>query len=33
VTAARANWTAVREKGLDVTYWQVDEQGRWAKKA
>ena len=33
VTAARAHWTAVREKGLSATYWQVDGQGRWAKKA
>ena len=33
VAAARGHWTAVREKGLDATYWQADEQGRWAKKA
>ncbi|HXX06867.1 MAG TPA: DNA polymerase III subunit chi [Pseudolabrys sp.] len=33
VTAARAHWTAAREKGLSATYWQVDGQGRWAKKA
>jgi len=33
VTAARAHWTAIREKGLSATYWQVDGQGRWAKKA
>jgi len=33
VAAARAHWTAVREKGLNATYWQVDGQGRWAKKA
>jgi len=32
-TAARAHWIAVREKGLNATYWQVDGQGRWAKKA
>jgi DNA polymerase III subunit chi len=33
VAAARAHWTAVREKGLNATYWQVDGQGRWAKNA
>jgi DNA polymerase-3 subunit chi len=33
VAAARAHWAAAKEKGLDATYWQTDEQGRWAKKA
>ena len=33
VTVARAHWSAVKEKGLEATYWQADEQGRWAKKA
>jgi len=33
VTAARAHWSAFKEKGLEATYWQADEQGRWAKKA
>ncbi|HMF26803.1 MAG TPA: DNA polymerase III subunit chi [Pseudolabrys sp.] len=33
VSAARAHWSAAREKGLNVTYWQVDGQGRWAKKS
>ncbi len=33
VGAARAHWSAVKEKGLDGTYWQADEKGRWAKKA
>ena len=33
VTAARAHWSAAKEKGLEATYWQADEQGRWAKKA
>lgn len=33
VAAARAHWSAVKEKGLDATYWQTDEQGRWTKKA
>jgi DNA polymerase-3 subunit chi len=33
VAAARAHWSAAKEKGLEATYWQADEQGRWAKKA
>ena len=33
VAAARAHWSAVREKGLNATYWQVDGEGRWAKKS
>jgi len=33
VAAARLNWTAVKDKGLDATYWQPDEKGRWVKKA
>jgi len=33
VTAARVHWSAVKEKGLEATYWQADERGRWAKKA
>lgn len=33
VTAARSHWSAAKEKGLEATYWQADEQGRWAKKA
>ena len=32
VTEARAAWRALRD-GNDVTYWQQDESGRWAKKA
>jgi DNA polymerase-3 subunit chi len=31
-TAARAHWSDVRAKGLEATYWQADEQGRWSKK-
>lgn len=30
--AARAHWSDVRARGLDATYWQADEQGRWSKK-
>lgn len=33
VAAARAHWSGVRAKGFEATYWQTDEQGRWAKKA
>jgi DNA polymerase-3 subunit chi len=33
VAAARAHWTEAKSKGFDATYWQPDEQGRWAKKA
>jgi DNA polymerase-3 subunit chi len=33
VTAARTRWSEAKEKGLDVTYWQPDAQGRWVKKA
>jgi DNA polymerase III subunit chi len=33
VNAARAEWSAVKAKGLEATYWQADEQGRWTKKA
>jgi DNA polymerase-3 subunit chi len=32
VTAARAAWRALRD-GNEVTYWQQDENGRWAKRA
>src|SRR5882757_4176126 len=33
VAAARAQWTDVKAKGFEATYWQPDGQGRWAKKA
>ena len=33
VAAAREQWTQARAQGLDATYWQPDEQGRWVKKA
>ena len=33
VAAARLRWGEAKEKGLDATYWQTDEQGRWVKKA
>ena len=33
VEAARARWSAAKESGHEVTYWQPDEQGRWQRKA
>ena len=33
VAAARERWNDAKAKGLDATYWQPDEQGRWVKKA
>src|ERR1700739_3441570 len=32
VTAARACWTAYEAKGFQMSYWQVDEQGRWRRR-
>src|SRR6185437_319988 len=32
VAAARSVWTEAKAKGFETTYWQPDEQGRWAKK-
>lgn len=29
---ARAAWTASKNKGFAVTYWQADERGRWQKR-
>jgi DNA polymerase III subunit chi len=33
VAAARVHWSNATAKGLQATYWQPDEQGRWCKKA
>ncbi len=33
VAAARAHWSATKEQGFEVTYWQPDASGRWVKKA
>ena len=33
VATARNHWSAVKGKGLEATYWQADERGRWTKKA
>jgi len=32
VAAARARWSDCKAKGLDVTYWQTDDDGRWQRK-
>ncbi|HET9716636.1 MAG TPA: DNA polymerase III subunit chi [Pseudolabrys sp.] len=31
--AARAQWSEVRSKGFEATYWQADEDGKWVKKS
>ncbi len=33
VEAARGLWRSFKEAGHAVTYWQQDENGRWAQKA
>ena len=33
VATARAQWTEVKAKGFEATYWQPDDSGRWVKKA
>jgi DNA polymerase-3 subunit chi len=33
VARARGQWTAVKEAGYAVTYWQQNERGKWEKKA
>ncbi len=30
---ARAAWKTLKGRGLDVTYWQQDGEGRWIRKA
>ncbi|MEJ1158543.1 DNA polymerase III subunit chi [Prosthecomicrobium sp. N25] len=30
---ARRRWRDAKAAGLDVTYWQQDDRGRWVKKA
>lgn len=32
VAEARAQWSAAKAQGLEVTYWQCDEQGRWQRQ-
>ena len=31
VEAARARWKEAKSAGLEVTYWQADEHGRWVR--
>ena len=33
LTEARNKWTALKEAGHEVTYWQQDDDGRWGQKA
>ena len=33
VASARERWSAAKTLGLEVTYWQPDENGRWQRKA
>jgi DNA polymerase-3 subunit chi len=33
VAAARGQWSEVKAKGFEATYWQPDDSGRWVKKA
>lgn len=33
VANARAQWTAAKQAGYAVTYWQQNERGKWEKKA
>lgn len=32
LSAARERWRALKAAGHDLTYWQQDNEGRWAKK-
>ena len=32
VDAARQRWTTAKAAGVEVTYWQADEQGRWRRQ-
>lgn len=33
LAAAREMWKEVRKRGLEATYWQQNDAGRWEKKA
>ncbi len=33
VAEARERWSAAKEQGFDVTYWQCNEEGRWQRRA
>jgi DNA polymerase-3 subunit chi len=32
VATARERWSSAKAQGLEVTYWQPDDQGRWQRK-
>jgi DNA polymerase-3 subunit chi len=32
VDVARERWTKAKAAGVEVTYWQIDEQGRWRRQ-
>ncbi len=32
LTAARAQWSGLKDAGHDLTYWQQNDEGRWEKK-
>lgn len=32
VAAARLAWSHCKARGLDVTYWQTDDRGRWQRR-
>ncbi|MGB7037414.1 MAG: DNA polymerase III subunit chi [Xanthobacteraceae bacterium] len=32
VDAARERWTKAKAEGIEVTYWQADEHGRWRRQ-
>jgi DNA polymerase-3 subunit chi len=33
VEAARMRWAEAKAQGIEATYWQPDEKGRWQRKA
>ena len=32
LSAARTVWTDSKSRGFDMTYWQMDERGKWQKR-
>jgi DNA polymerase III subunit chi len=33
LAAARAQWKALKDRGLELTYWRQGERGQWEKRA
>jgi DNA polymerase-3 subunit chi len=33
LAVARGRWSEAKAQGFEVTYWRIDDGGRWAKKA